>query len=202
LEDSGYAKLGFFELAMFYAMYGIGSLFATPVMRRFGPQKCMILGSILDCVWILTSLVPVMKMKHDKDPEASNHPEPFYFSDFFVYFIVLFTSVLGGLGESMQWVAQGKYIADCATEKTKGFFFGYFWTYFMASQIFGSILSAVVFEYYSLTTFYITMGAFALLSGFIFHILKDPIENPLFTEPEASTALGESESGYSSDNSY
>ena len=101
LEDSGYAKLGFFELAMFYAMYGIGSLFATPVMRRFGPQKCMILGSILDCLWIITSLVPVMKMKHDKDPNSDKNSVPFYFSDFFVYFIVLFTSVLGGLGESM-----------------------------------------------------------------------------------------------------
>ncbi len=37
LEESGYAKLGFFELAMFYAMYGVGSLFATSFMHRFGP---------------------------------------------------------------------------------------------------------------------------------------------------------------------
>jgi len=117
LEESGYAKLGFFELAMFYAMYGVGSLFATPVLRRIGPQKCMVLGSVLDCIWILTSLVPVMKLKHEMNPVKDDKAtEPFYFSDFFVYFIVILTSILGGLGESMQWVAQGKYIADCATE--------------------------------------------------------------------------------------
>jgi hypothetical protein len=102
LEESGYAKLGFFELAMFYAMYGVGSLFATPVLRRIGPQMCMVLGSVLDGVWIITSLVPVMKLKHDMVPDKDdNFHEPFYFSDFFVYFIVMLTSILGGLGESM-----------------------------------------------------------------------------------------------------
>lgn len=61
----------------------------------------MIIGSIFDGIWILTSLVPVMKIKHDLDANKGLHPEPFYFSDGFVYFIVLFTSVLGGLGESI-----------------------------------------------------------------------------------------------------
>lgn len=86
-------------------MYGLGSLFATPVMRRYGPQNCMIFGSILDCFWILTSLLPVMKMSHDKDPNSDKNNEPFYFSDYFVYFIVLTTSIFGGLGEAVQWVA-------------------------------------------------------------------------------------------------
>lgn len=102
LEESGYSKLGFFELAMFYAMFGLGSLFATAVMKRIGPQMCMVLGSVLDAVWIVTSLIPVLKLKHDmtiKEPEDDN--EPFYFSDLFVYFIVMVTSILGGLGESM-----------------------------------------------------------------------------------------------------
>ncbi len=126
-------------------MYGLGSLFATPVMHRVGPQLCMILGSVLDCVWIVASLIPVMKMKHEKDPLNKGIEPPFYFTEAFVYFITFFTSVMGGLGESVQWVAQGKFIADCATETTKGFFFGYFWAYYMASQIFGNIFSAIVF---------------------------------------------------------
>jgi hypothetical protein len=49
----------------------------------------------------------------------------------------------------------------------------------MASQIFGSVLSAIVFEYYSLTTFYMMMTVFACISGFTFYILKDPITNTL-----------------------
>ena len=45
----------------------------------------------------------------------------------------MISATLDGLGNAIQWVAQGKYIADCATEKTKGFFFSYFWAYYMAS---------------------------------------------------------------------
>jgi hypothetical protein len=171
LEDN----LGFFELAIFYAMYGVGSLFATPVMHRVGPQVCMILGSVLDCIWIIASLIPVKKMKYEADLSNHKMPTPFYYTDAFVYFITFFTSVMGGLGESMQWVAQGKYIADCATEKTKGFFFGFFWAFYMASQIFGNIFSAVVFLQYDLSTFYILMSIFALISGVLFYFLKDPI---------------------------
>jgi MFS family permease len=105
--------------------------------------------------------------------------------------MVVFTSILGGLGEAIMWVAQGKYISDCATEKTKGFFFGYFWIFFMASQIFGSILAAIVFEYFSLTTFYVIMTVFSMISGVIFYYLKDPIR-PLLADGEASsTAIGE-----------
>jgi MFS family permease len=85
---------------MFYAMYGIGSLFASPIMRRIGPQKCMIVGSVLDCVWILSSLLPVtvMKMRENKVESMEEH---FYTSDGFVYFITLFASMMGGLGESI-----------------------------------------------------------------------------------------------------
>ena len=105
--------------------------------------------------------------------------------------MVVFTSVLGGLGEAIMWVAQGKYISDCATEKTKGFFFGYFWIFYMASQIFGSILAAIVFEYFSLSTFYVTMTMFTMISGVIFYFVKDPIR-PLLADGEAnSTAIGE-----------
>ena len=61
----------------------------------------MIIGSVFDTIWILTSLVPVMKIKNDQDPKKGRGSDPFYFTDEFVYFIVLFTSVLGGLGESI-----------------------------------------------------------------------------------------------------
>ncbi len=54
-------------MAIFYLMYGAGSLFATPVMHRVGPQICMILGSAFDCIWILASIIPAMKMKYEYD---------------------------------------------------------------------------------------------------------------------------------------
>ena len=61
----------------------------------------------------------------------------------------------------------------------------------MASQIFGSVLSALVFKYFSLSTFYVTMTVFSMISGVIFYFLKDPIR-PLLADGEVtSTAIGE-----------
>jgi hypothetical protein len=37
LEKSGYSKLGFFELAMFYLMFGLDSLFSASVLKKIGP---------------------------------------------------------------------------------------------------------------------------------------------------------------------
>ncbi len=37
LAQSGYEKLGFFNMAIFYLMYGAGSLFAKSLMQRVGP---------------------------------------------------------------------------------------------------------------------------------------------------------------------
>jgi hypothetical protein len=45
----------------------------------------------------------------------------------------LFISAISGFFGSLLWVAEGKYISDCATEKTKGFYFSYFWAFYMQS---------------------------------------------------------------------
>ncbi len=60
VEDSNsFDKLGFFELAILYAALGGGSLFAKPLMTRLGgPKYCMMIGSICDALWIITSIVP------------------------------------------------------------------------------------------------------------------------------------------------
>jgi hypothetical protein len=36
LAQNGYENLGFFSMAVFYLMFGAGSLFATPVMNKLG----------------------------------------------------------------------------------------------------------------------------------------------------------------------
>ena len=61
----------------------------------------------------------------------------------------------------------------------------------MASQIFGSVLAALVFKYFSLSTFYVTMTVFSMISGVIFYFLKDPKRPLLADEDVASTAVGE-----------
>jgi hypothetical protein len=45
----------------------------------------------------------------------------------------ILSSALSGIGQSLIWVGQGEYISLCATEKTSGFYFGYFWVYYMSA---------------------------------------------------------------------
>ena len=55
-----------------------------------------------------TFILPVMKS------EKSSY-SLFIFSDAFIWAAILSFSFLHGLGEALLFVAQGKYIADCAT---------------------------------------------------------------------------------------
>jgi MFS family permease len=88
-------------------------------------------------IWVFSSIVAALK----KDDPLS---DKVYVQDWFVYTIVLVASALNGFGSAILWVAQGKYVSLCAHEKTKGFFFSYFWLFYMSSQVFGNCIAAHV----------------------------------------------------------
>jgi len=172
MEETGFDKLGFYQLAIVYLCLGTGSLIAKPIMTLVGgPQRCMMIGSFLDALWILASVSAATGT----------------FSDGFIFTVTSVTSVLAGFGEALQWVAQGKYVADCACLQNKGFFFGYFWAFYMASQVFGSLLAAVVLQHSDLITFYLLMAVVAGASVVVFYFLKDP--HPFEVKPQILTSI-------------
>ena len=74
LDDSGFDKLGFFQLAIVYLMLGSGSLFATPVMSRLGgPRLCMVLGAVFDCFWILASILPALRQMYQNGDDNDGY---------------------------------------------------------------------------------------------------------------------------------
>ena len=124
--DNGYGGLGFFMLGLSYGCLGICCLFAPFTLDKIGPKKCMVAGSIFDTLWILAQMAPALKQKNPSS-------DSFFYSSGFIIFSNAFAAITSGIGSSLLWVAEGKYISDCATEKSKGFFFGYFWAFYMAS---------------------------------------------------------------------
>ena len=42
---------------------------------------------------------------------------------------VMVGSVIGGVGCAISWVAQGKYVSECANEQNVGLFNSVFWTF-------------------------------------------------------------------------
>ena len=89
-----------------------------------------------------------------------------FFSDTFIYLMNTFGAIVSGLGAALLWVSQGIYIAECATERTKGFFFGFFWSFQMGSQIVGNLFAAYVFKGgHDMIGFYMIMSGLAIISS-------------------------------------
>ena len=73
-DDSGYDKLGFFQLAIVYLMLGSGSLVASPVMSRLGgPRLCMAMGAAFDFFWILASILPAVKALYENGDDTVSY---------------------------------------------------------------------------------------------------------------------------------
>lgn len=129
----------------------------------------MAIGSFCDFLWIVCSIFPAMR-------QTQTDSQSIFLSNGFIYMAAIVSSIAEGFGLAVQWVSQGKYISDCATEGTKGFYFSYFWAFYMSSQVFGNMLASYLLSSYSLVTFYSIMGSIALVSLVYFLMLEDPIK--------------------------
>ena len=67
-------------------------------------------------------------------------------------------------------------MARCATDNTKGFFFGYIWKWYMSAQIIGNLSGALLIEKETGVSFFIIMSGFAILFTFGFFFIKMPIK--------------------------
>ncbi len=142
MSNDGYDLLGFFSLALLYFTMGLGCLFSTTIMDKIGVRTCMVIGSCCDFLWICSCIPAALSSEY---PDSTS----FFLSNGFIYASSSILSIVDGVGDAIQWVANGVYISDCATESKKGFYFSYFMAYYMASQVFGNLLAAFVLKYFT-----------------------------------------------------
>lgn len=95
-------------------------------MMRIGAVKSMSRFACVNIPFIIALILPALKSENLTDPV-------WYLSNSFVYTVVLFTSVANGFAMGIVQPASGNYIAECATEETKGFYFAFFWSFYMGS---------------------------------------------------------------------
>lgn len=88
----------------------------------------------------------------------------FLFSYTFVFIITVVTSFFNGFGQGVAQPASGKFISDCATENSKGFFFAYFWAFYMGSQIVGNLISAIVLGSFEIYYYAIVMAVICAIA--------------------------------------
>ena len=86
---------------------------------------------------------------------------------------MLISAGINGLGASILWVGQGKYITSCANEENKGFFFSLFWFILMTAFV-GNLIGAFVIGQFSLVAFFVIMSLICLLGSLGFLLLAQP----------------------------
>ena len=67
-----------------------------------------------------------MRAKEEKDHHHLEGLYSFLFDDTVILAILYTGTFMTGFGVALTAVVQGEYISSCATERTKGFYFGYF----------------------------------------------------------------------------
>ena len=76
-----------------YLSIAIGSIFSTIIMNKIGDVRCMAIGSMFNAPWILSLALGGLRA----DLEAGT-PTPFYLSEYFITPVILFLSILNGVG--------------------------------------------------------------------------------------------------------
>ena len=137
MQDDGFDNLGFYSMATLYFFFSFCSFFSTAIVNRLGIKPSLVLGAFCYFFWVFSFLCPAF---YGENRDSSL----FLLSRGFIYFIVLFSSAVNGFGAGILWVAQGKYIADCASDDNRGFFYSYSWAIFMCSQILGNLIAGLV----------------------------------------------------------
>lgn len=61
LKDLGYNNLGFINLSTINIVFAISSLFAAPIIKKFGALKVLFFSSLSYPIWIFTFLAPAWK---------------------------------------------------------------------------------------------------------------------------------------------
>ena len=92
---------------------------------KYGAVRSMAYFAILNIPFVIALLLPVYK--------GQTNSNIFILQDEFIYPVILITSLMNGLGQGVVQPASGDYIADCATEENKGFYFALFWSFYMGS---------------------------------------------------------------------
>ena len=136
-SKDNYGQLGFYSNAVVYFGQGTGSIFCVFFTAKYGDSKSMAWSSLFALPFIISLLAPAYK-------SLDLHTDNFWLSTTFVYSLILFTSLLNGLGEGVAQPASGTYISDCAVESNKGFYYALFWAFYMGSQVFGNLIAAFV----------------------------------------------------------
>ena len=61
MDEMGFDNLGFVSEAIRWGLFGVISLFCTPIVVKFGPKNSFVLMAVLRMLWELSYCVPAIQ---------------------------------------------------------------------------------------------------------------------------------------------
>ena len=118
--------MGFYSLAIRYGAAGVVNFLSAPILSKFGEKGCLIAGGAGYVIFLASYALPLLR---------NENPDSEWLQDSYGLCVasVILGSAIGGVGCAISWVAQGKYLSECANDQNVGLFNSVFWTFFSAS---------------------------------------------------------------------
>lgn len=156
-------------MAVLYFSIAVSSIFSTALLKKLGIYKCLIIGGFGHFCFVVAQIFPAIKYDN---PDSTS----FVTSNGFITTLLIICALINGTGAALIWVSNGNYISECATPKTKGFFYGFFWIVYMMSQVVGSLIGAAILKSgQNQTFFYVALAVLAAGASLSFWFIRKPL---------------------------
>lgn len=118
LRDSGFNNLGYYSLALLNMTFGLGSIWAPKVVRKYSAKKAMSYATLTYAIWMLSLAMTTVILRGE------------YLGKEGITILALAIAFFCGPGPSVLWIGQGKYLSDCTQVclERKGLYSSIFWT--------------------------------------------------------------------------
>jgi hypothetical protein len=73
--------------------------------------------------FVAANILPAYKLDYP-------HEGSWLQSNLLIIIVLVLSAIFNGFGAAILWCSEGNYLSNCATVKTKGFYFGLFWFIF------------------------------------------------------------------------
>jgi MFS family permease len=132
-DKNGFGSLGFTLLGILYLFQMVGAVISSAFSARYGIKATLVVGFLFLSSIVASNILSSWRANNEEATPDQSAVYNFLANRNLVITVLIVSSALSGFGQAIVWVAEGEYMSLCATESTKGFYFGYFWSWYMAS---------------------------------------------------------------------